>query len=67
MNQTFPATPDCRPMTGRAAAGAGGGQLFPETLVSRIPIPVEIIGSLPWIGGPLPVSGRDDPLKGRSR
>jgi hypothetical protein len=58
MDQTALATPDCRPLPGRAAAEAGDEHFPWGTLVSRvlIPVKVEIIEAMWWIGLPLAAS-----------
>jgi hypothetical protein len=58
MDQTALATPDSRPVPGRATADAGDGRFPWGALVSRVllPVKVEIIEAMWWIGLPLAAS-----------
>jgi hypothetical protein len=58
MDQTALATPESRPRAGRATADAGGERFPWATLVSRVllPVKVEIIEAMWWIGLPLAAS-----------
>ena len=50
MNQTFLATPDSRPLTGRVAARAGDGQAAPDLPVSGAVRLVEGTEAMRWVG-----------------
>src|ERR1700735_5045481 len=58
MDQTALATPDSRPLRGRATANAGDERFPWDALVSRVllPVKVEVIEAMWWIGQPLGAS-----------
>jgi hypothetical protein len=58
MNQTALATPDSRPLPSRSTADAGDERFPWDALVSRVllPVKVEVIEAMWWIGLPLAAS-----------
>lgn len=58
MDQTALATPDSRPLPGRLTADVGDERFPWDALVSRVvlPVKVEIIEAMWWIGLPLAAS-----------
>jgi hypothetical protein len=58
MNQTALATPESAPRAGRATTDAGDERFPWDTLVSRVllPVKVEVIEAMWWIGLPLAAS-----------